>query len=184
MHDVKMMHKTKINRKTNKGDIFGTLQRTPRPKGHKASKEELIREATNFKLQEQFKEMIASKETAIALREERRRKEKEAVVSMFVGLSKKAMEIEETNAKARMKEAEAKVMAKERSIMMTDPENIVNPSRRAWYEKMQKEINDRHDRQASAEAAADRHAAAEAPSDDEAPADDAGAAPSADAGDA
>ena len=155
--------------------------RTPRPKGHKASKEELIREATTFKLQEKFKKMIAGKETTIALREERRRKEKEAVVSTFVVLQKKAMEIEETNAKARMKEAEAKVMAEERSIMMTDPESIVNPSRRAWYEKMQKDINDRH-----AVADASSNAAADAPSDDadEAPADDAAAAPSTAAADA
>ena len=65
-------------------------------------------------------------------------------MSTFAGLQKKAMEIEETNAKARMKEAGAKVIAEERSIMMTDPESILNPSRRAWYEKMQKEINNRH----------------------------------------
>jgi aspartyl aminopeptidase len=57
---------------------------------------------------------MADKEEAIALREEKKRRKKEATCDQFYDLTKKAIEVEESMAKAKAIEAEAKLMAEER----------------------------------------------------------------------
>jgi hypothetical protein len=61
--------------------------------------------------QETFREIIVEKEEAIAEREERRRKDKEATVKSFVGLQERFVAADKAIAKARLLEAEAKKKA-------------------------------------------------------------------------
>jgi hypothetical protein len=64
-------------------------------------------------LSETFKGCMANKEEAIAVREEKKRREKEATANAFYDLTKKAIEVEKSMAKAKAIEAEAKLMAEE-----------------------------------------------------------------------
>jgi hypothetical protein len=103
--------------------------------------------------QETLRELMVNKEEAIAEREERHHKEKEATAKSFVDLQVRALEVEEaiaksklveakakliTNAKSKVLEAEAKIMAKENRMMLTDLATITDPVQRAWIEKRQK----------------------------------------------
>ena len=72
--------------------------RVDRPRGHKAAKGYLKRDAQALLFQASLKEMMTEKEKEFAEREEQRRKEKEATVAMFVDLQKRTLEVEETNA--------------------------------------------------------------------------------------
>jgi hypothetical protein len=58
------------------------------------------------------------------VREEKKRCEKEATANVLYDLTKKAIEVEESMAKAKAIEAEAKLMAKEREIMLVDTSNM------------------------------------------------------------
>jgi hypothetical protein len=69
-------------------------------------------------LSKTFKGWMADKEEAIAMREEKKRREKEATANVFYDLTKKAIEVEESIAKAKAIDAEAKLMAEEREIML------------------------------------------------------------------
>jgi hypothetical protein len=71
---------------------------------------------------------------AIAVREEKKRREKEATANAFYDLTKKAIEVEESMAKAKAIEAEAKLMAEEREIMLVDTTNMTE-GKKAWVEK-------------------------------------------------
>jgi hypothetical protein len=53
-----------------------------------------------------------------SVREEKKRREKEAIASAFYDLRKKAIEVEESMAKAKAIETEAKLIAEERDIML------------------------------------------------------------------
>ena len=58
-------------------------------------------------------------------REEKKRREKEATCAQFFNLTtKKAIEIEESLAKAKALEAEATIMAEERESMLVDTTNM------------------------------------------------------------
>ena len=117
--------------------------RADRPRGHKAAKGDLKRDAQAHLFQESLKEIMTEKEKAAAEREERRRKDKEAAVAIFVDLQKRTLEVEETNAKSRLMEALVKVMAEENTIMFTDLDKVADPIRRAWIAKRQAEIRAR-----------------------------------------
>jgi hypothetical protein len=67
---------------------------------------------------------MADKEEAIAMREEKKRSEKEATASAFYDLTKKAIEVKESMAKAKAIETEAKLIADERKIMLVDTTNM------------------------------------------------------------
>jgi hypothetical protein len=67
---------------------------------------------------------MADKEEAIAVREEKKRHEKEATCNVFYDLKKKAIEVEESMAKAKAIEVEAKLMTEEREIMLVDITNM------------------------------------------------------------
>jgi hypothetical protein len=77
---------------------------------------------------------MVDKEEAIAKREEKRHREKEATRNQFFNLTKKAIEVEESMAKAKALEAEAKLMTEEREIMFIDTTNMT-VGQKAWVEK-------------------------------------------------
>jgi hypothetical protein len=85
-------------------------------------------------LSKTFKGWMADKEEAIAVRDEKKRREKEATANVFYDLTKKAIEVEESIAKAKAIEAEAKLMAEEREIMLVDTTNMTE-AQKAWVEK-------------------------------------------------
>jgi hypothetical protein len=57
-----------------------------------------------------------------------------ATCSSFFDLTKRAIEVEERNAKTKAMEAEAKLLGKEREIMFVDITNMT-PEERSWVEK-------------------------------------------------
>jgi DNA-binding MurR/RpiR family transcriptional regulator len=82
------------------------------------------KDAAALALSETFKGWMANKEKAIAVREEKKRQEKEVTCNQFFDLTKKAIEVEESMLKAEAIEAEAKLMAEEREIMLVDTPNM------------------------------------------------------------
>jgi hypothetical protein len=62
---------------------------------------------------------MAEKKEALGKREEKRRREKEATCASFFDLTKRAIEVEETNAKAK-----AKLLAEKIEIMLIDMTNM------------------------------------------------------------
>jgi hypothetical protein len=66
----------------------------------------------------------ADKEEAISVWEEKKHYKKEATTHAFYDLTKKAIKVEESMAKAKEIEAEAKIMAEEREIMLVDTTNM------------------------------------------------------------
>jgi hypothetical protein len=105
-----------------------------RPRGHKAMASDMKKDTTALALSESFKGWMANKEEAIAVREEKKCRKKEATCDQFYDLTKKAIEVEESMAKAKAIEAEAKLMAEEREIMFVDTTNI-SEGQKAWVEK-------------------------------------------------
>jgi hypothetical protein len=96
----------------------GTLPHWPR--GNKATKSDLKRDAAALALSETFKGWMVDKEEAIAKSEEKRNQEKKATCIQFFDLTMKAITVEESLAKAKAPEAEAKLLAKEREIIFID----------------------------------------------------------------
>ena len=88
---------------------------------------------------------MVKKEETIAEREERQHNEKEATAKIFVDLQLRALEVEEALVKSKVLEAEAKIMAEENRIMLTDLATITDAVQRAWIEKRQKMILARED---------------------------------------
>jgi hypothetical protein len=68
------------------------------------------------------------------VREEKKHHEKEATANAFFDLTKKPFEVEESMAKSKATEAEAKLMVKEREIMLVDTTNMTE-WQKAWVEK-------------------------------------------------
>ncbi|KAK1626312.1 hypothetical protein QYE76_000627 [Lolium multiflorum] len=106
--------------------------------------------ASSLAFQDTLRELMIKKEETIAEREERRRREKETTTKSFVDLQMRALEVKdalaksmfvETEAKARLMdvdansvvlEVEAKIMAGENQVMLTDLGTIFDPVQRAW----------------------------------------------------
>jgi hypothetical protein len=105
-----------------------------RPRGHKSMASDMKKDAVTFTLSETFKGWMADKEEAIAMREEKKRREKEANCNQFFDLRKKAIEVKESMAKTKSIEAEAKLMAEEKGIMLVDTTNTTE-GQMAWMEK-------------------------------------------------
>jgi hypothetical protein len=105
-----------------------------RPRGHKAMTSDMKKDAATLALSETFKGWMADKEEAIAVREEKKCREKEATANVFYDLTKKVIDVEESMAKAKAIEAEAKLMAQEREIMLVDTTNMTE-AQKAWVEK-------------------------------------------------
>jgi hypothetical protein len=106
-----------------------------RPRGHKATTSDMKKNAAALALSETFKGWMAKKEEDITVREEKKRREKEATANAFYDLTKKAIEFEESMAKAKAIEAKAKLMAEEREIMLVDTTNMTE-AQKAWVEKL------------------------------------------------
>jgi hypothetical protein len=85
-----------------------------RPRGHKATASDKKKYATALALSETFKGWMVYKEEAIAVREEKKRHEKEATANAFYDLTNKAIEVEESMANAKAIEVKAKLMVEER----------------------------------------------------------------------
>jgi hypothetical protein len=104
------------------------------PRGHKATTSDIKKDAATLALSETFEGWMADKGEAIAMREEKKRREKEATVNAFYYLTKKATGVEESMAKAKAIETEATLMAGEREIMLVDTTNMTE-GQKAWVEK-------------------------------------------------
>jgi hypothetical protein len=113
-----------------------------RPRGHKATASDIKRDLVALALSGTFKGWMADKEEAIAKREKNRRREKEATCNQFFDQTKKAIDVEESMAKAKALEAEAKLMAKEREIMFIDTTNMTE-GQKPWVEKRRAIIQQR-----------------------------------------
>jgi hypothetical protein len=84
-----------------------------RPRGHKATTSDMKKNAAALALSETFKGWMADKEEAIAMRKEKKHREKEVTANAFYDITKKAIEVEESMSKAKVIEAKAKLMAEE-----------------------------------------------------------------------
>jgi hypothetical protein len=73
----------------------GGPRKAPRPRGHKAGKQDLQREASSISLKYTLKVVMANKEEASAKREESRRQEKEDQMTNFAKIQRKALEMQE-----------------------------------------------------------------------------------------
>jgi hypothetical protein len=120
-----------INLEEEYGDK-GTLPH--RPRGHKATMSDIERDVVALALSETFNGWMANKEEAIAQREEKKRREKVATCNQFFDLTKKTIEVEESMAKAKAIEAEAKLMIKEREIMFVDTTKMTE-GQKTWVER-------------------------------------------------
>jgi hypothetical protein len=85
------------------------------PKGHKASKTDLRREASALALGNTLKSVFADKEEASAKRDEQRRRDKEEHMQSFADIQRKTLEVQqrkldlvEVNEMARAKETQSK----------------------------------------------------------------------------
>jgi hypothetical protein len=105
-----------------------------RSRGHKATTSDMKKDVVALALSETFKGWMANKEEAIAVTEEKKLRKKEATTNAFYDLTKKAIEVEESMAKTKAIEAEAKLMAEEREIMLVDTTNMTD-AQKAWVEK-------------------------------------------------
>jgi hypothetical protein len=105
-----------------------------RPRGHKATTSDMKKDAAGLALSETFKGWMADKEEAIAVREEKKLHEKEATANVFYDLTKNAIKVEESMAKAKTIKAEAKLMAEEREIMLVDTTSMTE-AQKACVEK-------------------------------------------------
>jgi hypothetical protein len=127
-----------------------------RPRGHKASKTDLHREASAIALGNTLKSVFADKEEASAKRDEQRRRDKEEHMQSFADIQRRTLKIQqrkldlaEVKERARAKklelkakEYEATLLAEESKIMMADL-SALDPARRAWFESKQAMIRAR-----------------------------------------
>ena len=135
--------------------------RVVRPRGKKATKQDIKHEVAALALEEKLKGLIASKEESTAKRYVEKRKDKEEAMAYYVEMQKKKLEIEENRIKAednriklammteenqiKAKENQVKLamMAEENRIMMTDLSSR-DPEQKAWILRKQKMIHE-HD---------------------------------------
>jgi hypothetical protein len=86
-------------------------------------------------LSEILKTMMAETQEALAKRDEKWRREKEATTATFIDLTKQAIEVQ------RM-ETTAKLLAEKNRIIFTDL-SIMDLGQRAWFEKKRAIIRER-----------------------------------------
>ena len=106
-----------------------------RPRGQKATKGDLAREASAMAMAEALKSILANSQEAMAIRDEKKRLEKEAIAAMYINLTKEAIE-------ARRLDAEAKTRAEDNRIMLADV-STMDEDQRAWILKKRAEIRTR-----------------------------------------
>ncbi|KAM0839524.1 hypothetical protein ACQ4PT_060269 [Festuca glaucescens] len=140
--------------------------RASRPRGHKATKADMKRDASALHLVGILKDLYAEKEMSTDKRDERKRRDNEEAMRNYYDVQKRKLDIDETNARSRAKEVALKekeleliatskakeVELKQREVelkllsenlIMTADLTTMPPARRAWFDKRQKEIQDR-----------------------------------------
>jgi hypothetical protein len=87
---------------------------------------------------------MAEKEEALANKDMKRRQEKDATCSRFIDLTKMALDIEESIARTKAIDSEAKLLAKENWIMLAYL-SIMAPEQKAQFERNQAIIHEGND---------------------------------------
>jgi hypothetical protein len=80
----------------------------PRPRGHKSTKDDLAHKVSDLPLSETLKAMLAESEDAMAKRDEKNRWEKEATATIYINLTKEAIQVQRLDVEARRFDAAAK----------------------------------------------------------------------------
>jgi hypothetical protein len=101
---------------------------------HKATTSDIKHDAAALALSETFTRWMANKEEVIAKREETKRQEKDTTFNQFFDLTKRAIEVEESIAKAKTLEVEVKPIAEDREIMSVNTTNMTE-GQKAWVQK-------------------------------------------------
>nr|XP_051208285.1 uncharacterized protein LOC127325530 [Lolium perenne] len=121
----------------------------PRPRGHKATKADLQREARALAFTMSMEKMMADNHAAMAARDEKRRLEKEAAAAIYHNLAKEVIEVQKADAEAKLLDAEArrmdakaKILAEDTRIMLADLSSVDDDTR-AWFMKRRAEIRAR-----------------------------------------
>lgn len=121
----------------------------PRPRGHKATKADLVREAQAIAFTQSMEKIMADNRVALAARDEKRRLEKEAAAAIYHNLAKEVIEVQKANSEAKLLDAEArrmdakaKILAEDTRIMLADLSNVDDDTR-AWFIKRRAEIRAR-----------------------------------------
>jgi hypothetical protein len=91
-------------------DDHGRQALPPRPRGHKATKADLAREAQAIAFTQSLEKMMADNQAALAARDEKRCLEKEAAAVIFLNLTKEVIEVQKADAEAKLHDAEARRM--------------------------------------------------------------------------
>ncbi|KAK1644416.1 hypothetical protein QYE76_062221 [Lolium multiflorum] len=106
----------------------------PRPRGHKATKAGLTREASALALSQTLEKIMVESQAVLAKRDEKSSLEKEGSIAIYLNLTKEAIEVQRMDAeakkadaeakmldaKARRMDAEAKIRAEDTRIMLAD----------------------------------------------------------------
>jgi hypothetical protein len=97
------------------------------PRGHKATIDNLKRDASTLAFSGTLKPMMADKEKDVVKRKKKRRRDKEATCATFIDLTKQAMQVQKN-------EADANLLAEESQIMLVDL-SLMGAGTKAWLEK-------------------------------------------------
>jgi hypothetical protein len=100
-----------------------------RPRDHKATNANLKPDAFALALSETMKTLMVEKDEALAKRDEKRHREKEATCASFMDLRKRTLEIQAI-------EVEDKLIADKNRIIFADL-SLMEPEQIAWFQKKQ-----------------------------------------------
>ena len=121
----------------------------PRPRGHKATKADLVRKAHAISFTQSMEKIMADNRAAMAARDEKRHLEKEAAAAIYHNLAKEVIEVQKVDAEAKLLDAEArrmdakaKILAEDTRIMLADLSSVDDDTR-AWFMKRRAEIRTR-----------------------------------------
>jgi hypothetical protein len=114
----------------------------PRPRGHKATKADLVREAQAIAFTQSMEKIMADNRAAMAARDEKRRLEKEAAAAIYQNLAKEVLDVQRLDIEAKKADAEAKLRAEDTRIMLADLSGVDDDTR-AWFMKRRAEIRAR-----------------------------------------
>ncbi|XP_051215878.2 uncharacterized protein [Lolium perenne] len=85
-------------------DDQGRPSLPPRPRGHKATKADLVREAQAIAFTQSMEKKMADNRAALAARDEKRRLEKEAATAIYHNLAKEVIEVQKADSEAKLVE--------------------------------------------------------------------------------
>jgi hypothetical protein len=117
-------------------DVPSNVALHNRPRDIKSSKANIKCDASALAFGETLKGSMAEKEEELANRDVKRRREKDATCSRFIDLTNMALNIEESIARTKAIDTEAKLLAEENRIMLADL-SIMALEQNAWFERNQ-----------------------------------------------